>query len=193
MQTIANDSSTPQLLVTDRTLSRLSQFLSSLKIIRLICVKREQLVVHCGSNIWVQDRRNRTLHLHEVTWPTNLLIFRFSRANAEMSHNVRVGAGGCRDIVGSGKFSHGVVRPQRPPLLVPLYSKQLLCSYSKPTCVILMDMRRIPTSPNSQLKASTTSQNQQTSKQTNKYIPLPNPAVLLSIFNTYRQGLSIFQ
>jgi len=48
-------------------------------------------------------RRNRTLHLYEGT-ATNLLVFGFSRANAETSHSMRVGAGGCRNVMGSEIF-----------------------------------------------------------------------------------------
>ena len=33
-------------------------------------------------------RRNRTLHLYEMTWPTNLLVLGFSRANADVAQRV---------------------------------------------------------------------------------------------------------
>jgi len=55
--------------------------------------------------------QNLTLHLYEVIWPTNLLIFGLSRANAETSHSVPVGASGYRDVAGSSKkFLYGIVR-----------------------------------------------------------------------------------
>ena len=69
--------------------------------------------VHCASEgliIYRQGRRNRTMHLYEVTWPTDLVVLGVTRANAETSHGVRVGDGGCRDVGGSEKFSHGMVR-----------------------------------------------------------------------------------
>ena len=72
-----------------------------------------------GLYIYIRkSRRNRTLHLYEVIWPTNLLVFGFSRANAETSHSMRMGAGGSRDVAGSKKFSHGIVRSQKLPLTV---------------------------------------------------------------------------
>ena len=68
-------------------------------------------------------RRNRTLHLYVVT-ATNLGLRSFrSRANAETSHSVRVGL---VVVVSVGavvkKFLHGIVRSQKPLLMVPLYN-----------------------------------------------------------------------
>jgi len=60
-----------------------------------------------------------------------------SRANAETSHSVRVGAGsGRRDVVGRGeKISHEMVRSRKPPLTFPLHSRwPLLCPIQARLC-----------------------------------------------------------
>src|SRR6266576_354986 len=69
-----------------------------------------------------------------------------------------------------------MVRSRKPLLLVPLH-KTATIPHSEPTCVILMDTRRIPTatSPDPQWKASTAS-HRRTSERTNEQIyPPPNP------------------
>jgi hypothetical protein len=58
------------------------------------------------------------------------------RANAETSHSVRVGAGGCRNVIGgSEKFLYGMVRSRKPLLWSPFIVNNYY-SYSKLTYTI---------------------------------------------------------
>jgi len=66
--------------------------------------------LQCGFLIISLGRRNRTLHLYEVT-ATNLLVFGFSRANAEMC--VRLRSVGAATWWWCEKFSCWEGEPQR--------------------------------------------------------------------------------
>ena len=95
------------------------------------------------------------------------------RANAETSHSSAIGPGG------GEKFSHGMVRSRKPPLLVPLHDNDYhYCSSIKAPVRSSIDARHSITSlnPNGKHQRPLTSTNERIKQaQTSKYTAPPNP------------------